>query len=351
MTTILLVLKESQKTMVKYISVSTNKIISCWNEVTKDHEDLCYQGVFRFFLPQHYIYDCEHQLVTVGHRLFRCDNDTQDNTTPSGKFVESESLLELATQIGESDRMGNGLWTVNCYVRPSVVGVYLLYVFSKPTVHKHDQPEAAHIEFRYGEQKAEIASQILDILCMLKIVVHKSWWNPQPFPAGSSHIWGRIHWRNSDFPTLQQCSWVETPDRGVVELRWARLPVCYELVVARADYHTVVVISCETPLGSREKTQSFDPIMEEKEIGIRTIFTLRFIEYGEHVIHVYASRKEKWNKRRVYDHLGQYLFEVLPKTTKSDQQGPTTLLNAQVHTRIACLPVVQIVPRSQRLSF
>ncbi|KAF7238084.1 hypothetical protein EG68_11168 [Paragonimus skrjabini miyazakii] len=164
-----------------------------------DYEELCYEGVFRFFLPQHYIYDHKHQLVTVSHRLFRCDNDTQDNTMPSGNFVENESLLELATQIGENDRLHNDLWTINCYIRPSTIGVYLLYVFSKTNFYKHNLTKVAQIEFRRGEQKTEIASQILDMLCMLKIVVRKSWPNPQPFPAGSSHIWGRIHWNEFGF--------------------------------------------------------------------------------------------------------------------------------------------------------
>ncbi|KAF5396054.1 hypothetical protein PHET_11219 [Paragonimus heterotremus] len=314
---------------------------------TKDYEDLCYEGVFRFFLPQHYIYDHEHQLVTVSHRLFWCDSDTQDNTIPSGNFVENESLLELATQIGENGRLDSGLWTINCYIRPSMIGVYLLYVFSKPDFYKHNRTDVVQIEFRRGEQKTEIASQTLDILCMLKIMVHKSWPNPLRFPEGSYHIWGRVHWNNSGFHTSQRCSWVETPDRGVVELRWTRLPVCYDLIVMRADDRTVVVVSYKPPLESRKENQSFDPILEEKEIGIRTVFTLRFIEYGEHVIHVYASRKEKWHKRRIYDLLGQYLFEVVPNTVHSDQPGPITLLGAQVHTRLARLTDFQTVPGSQ----
>ncbi|KAF6779103.1 hypothetical protein AHF37_01639 [Paragonimus kellicotti] len=155
---------------------------------------------------------------------------------------------------------------------------------------------------------------------------------------------------SSNFSTLPRCSWTETPDRGVVELRCARLPVCYDLAVVRADDRTMIVISCETPLGSRKENQSFDPILGEREIGIRTVFTLKFMEYGEHVIHVYASRKEKWHKRRVYDHIGQYLFEVVPKTINSDQPGPITLLDAQVHTRLARSTDVQLVLASQGLS-
>ncbi|KAA0198957.1 hypothetical protein FBUS_04703 [Fasciolopsis buskii] len=230
-------------------------------------------------------------MFTLHHQLLLVKKD--DNGDSRFTQVHGYSILVYQDNEDRGESLEQTEVRLFCVVRPPHLGSYRLEVYAKT----------------------------------FELVDH---YKPaRPFPTSLSHVWGCYPARfpdpekkqmviNSRYRANIQTAVVENPRKGMVGLQQIRLPVLYDLVVKRSKQTVQIKIKhrqTQTMTETAEEVEPDDPffVMDEEENEPYITFTLRFTEFGEHAVDVYADSGQRQGKRRLYEMIGQFLFDIHPR--------------------------------------